>query len=71
MKELINTHKDLTHLTYSKLGIVKDLILDCLKQSKTTFYTRKQLKEIITQALKDGKVDKLDLHTDLVTSEKL
>jgi hypothetical protein len=27
VKELINTHKDLTNLTYSKLGIVKDLIL--------------------------------------------
>ena len=71
VKELINTHKDITNLTYSKLGIVKDLIVDCIRESRTTFYTRKQLKDLITKALKDGKVDKLDLHKDLVASEKL
>jgi len=71
IKELVNIHKDLTNLTYSKLGIVKDLIVDCIKGSRTAFYTRRQLKDLITKALKDGKVDKLDLHKDLVESERL
>ncbi|HRN47180.1 MAG TPA: hypothetical protein PKW69_04025 [Niabella sp.] len=70
-KELISNHKDLTNLTYTKLGIVKDLIVDCIKTNKTTLYTRKQLKDIIKKAIKDGKVNKLDLHQDLVATEKL
>lgn len=71
VKELINTHRDLNNLTYSKLGIVKDLNVDSIKDNRTTFFTKKQLKELITKALEDGRVDKLELHQDLVASEKL
>lgn len=70
-KELINSHKDLTNLTYYKLGIVKDLILDGIKKNRTLLYTRKQLKDLIKKAINEGKVNKLELHQDLVASEKL
>lgn len=71
VKDLINNHKDLTNLTYSKLGVVKDLILDCIKENNTKLYTKKQLQVIIKKALADGVLNKIDLHADLIASEKL
>ena len=72
VKELVDTHKDLTKLTYSKLGVVKDLILDCIKDGKSTRrYTKSQLKKIINQAISDNKIAKDDLPIELVSSERL
>ena len=71
VKDLVNTYKDLTNLTYEKLGIVKDLIVDSIKDERATFYTKKKLQEIIKKALNEGIVNKVDLNQDLILSEKL
>lgn len=66
---LKNTHKDISNLTYKKLGIVKTLILESINSEH--FTTKKQLKVIIKKALQEGKVDIDSLNEKLVENEKL
>ena len=68
---LKNTHKDISKLTYRRLGIIKDLIIEQLKNDDETFFTKSQLKEILKKAIHEGKVSKDSLNPDLVKNEKL
>jgi hypothetical protein len=71
VESLKDTHKNISKLTYSRLGIVKDLILDSLKDHEETFFTKAKLTKILNEAIKNGKVDKNTLNTELVKKEKL
>jgi hypothetical protein len=71
VKDLADTHKDLTNLTYSKLGVVKDLIIDCITTERTRFFTKKQLTDLVKKALTDGRINKADLNQKLVEAAKL
>jgi len=69
--DLKNAHKDLTKLTYFRLGIIKDLIIERLVESEETFFTKAQLKGILKKAILNGKVDVNLLNQELIEKEKL
>lgn len=70
---LKNTHRDITNLTYTRLGIVKNIVLGCLAEdpNKETFITRAKLKVLLKNAIENGKVSKSDLNEELIQNEKL
>ncbi len=71
VKSLISTHRDISQLNYKKLGQIKNLILDCISTNKIALFTKKQQKDILTDALTNGKLNLGDLNTELVEREKL
>lgn len=71
VQNLKKAHRDISNLTYSRLGIVKNLILDCLANDKETFITKSKLKAFLKKAIADGKVNKADLNQELVENESL
>ena len=71
VEDLVNTHKDIEKLTYSKLGVLKDLILERLETDKYRLFSIDQLREILKKAIEDGRVDITRLNEDFVKNEKL
>lgn len=71
VESLKDTHKNISKLTYSRLGIVKYLILNSLVKNEETFFTKAKLKKILKDAITKGKLDKNDLNSDLIQNEKL
>ncbi|MBS1774732.1 MAG: hypothetical protein JSS64_00440 [Bacteroidetes bacterium] len=73
VESLKNNHRDIANLTYNRLGIVKNIILDCLAEdtNKEAFFTRAKLKVLLKKAIDDGKVNKEDLNKELIENEKL
>ena len=71
ISDLINKHCDIEQLTYTKLGKVKDLIIDSIKTEKIGFITKRQLKTILIEAIGEGKLDKEKLNPELIQNEKL
>lgn len=67
-KFLRDTHRDIANLTYSRLGKVKDIILNCLESESENYriFTRKDLKLILQTAITEGKVDKDNLNQELL-----
>jgi hypothetical protein len=66
---LKKTHNDISNLTYKKLGIVKDIILDSIKDEQ--FFSKRQLKDLIKSAIEDGKIEKQNLNAEFLINEKL
>lgn len=56
ISEYKNLHFDIRQLTYNGLGIIKDLVLDCLRNERCRTITKKSLKELL---IKSTEVDKL------------
>lgn len=71
IEDLVSSHRDIEKLTYSRLGTVKDLILDCIKSDEYALFTRKQIKDLVKSAIKDGILIKDNLNPELVLNEKL
>ncbi len=73
IESLKNTHRDITNLTYTRLGIVKNLVRDFLAEDpdRETFFTRAKLKELLKKAIDTGKVNKYNLNEELIQNEKL
>ncbi len=71
VSELVETHLDISELTYKKLGIVKSIVLDSIKSKQSSSFSRKQLKELITEAISGGRLKKESLNENLVKKEKL
>jgi hypothetical protein len=61
VKDLNNTHYDLSELTYDKLGIIADHISDGFKQNKILEYRRRELKLILTEAIENKRLESSDL----------
>ncbi len=69
--DLKKTHNDISNLTYIKLGIVKNLILDSIKIEKSSFFTKSQLKNLMKNAISEGRLQKSNLNDELIENEKL
>jgi len=54
IQDLIDSHRDLSELTYSKIGIIKDHIVERIRNDHIKRYTRSDLKKIINAAIEKG-----------------
>lgn len=59
IEELAKTHRDLAELTFSKIGTIKDHIVERIRTEHLKRYTKGSLKKLIQVAIKEGKL-KLD-----------
>ncbi len=57
VKKLKDTHFHMVDLTYKKLGIVARHIVEKFKEKKVLRYTRKELKDILKNAINENKLD--------------
>lgn len=64
-------HRDISNLTYTKLGIIKDIILESIRKNDSNFLTKVQLRKLIKEAIESGKLLKEKLNPELVENEKL
>lgn len=73
VESLKKNHRDITNLTYSRLGVVKSLILESIEEykGKEMFITKAKLKSFLKKAIEDGKVDKTVLNKELIENENL
>jgi len=62
---LIETHRDIAELTFTKLGQVKDHIVQRIRNQKLKRYTVSSLKKILTNAINDGLLQKEDLNESI------
>ena len=69
VESLKQLHFDLEGLNYKLLGGVSDLIIKSFKEERVKRYTRGQLKKILENAIKLGKLNGKDLNTSVL--EKL
>jgi hypothetical protein len=58
---LINTHIDLTKLTYFKIGLIAETIFNTISNGKIKRYTKGEIKKLINTAIQDGLVKKEQL----------
>ncbi len=56
-----SAHRDLTDITYSKLGIIKDCIIKAIRKDLLKRFTRSKLKSILIKAIENGKLNPEDL----------
>lgn len=68
---LKNLHRDISQLTYSKLGIIKTLIIEFLEKNDDHFFSRADLKKLLKSAIDEGIVKIEDLNKELIKNEKL
>ena len=59
--DLVKTHFVLAGLTYSKLGIIANHIVDMFIGNKVKRYTRDDLRSLLNKAIDDGRLNKEDL----------
>jgi len=59
---LIEAHRDIAELTFTKLGQVKEHIVQRIRNQKLKRYTVSSLKKILTNAINDGLLKKEDLN---------
>jgi len=64
-------HRDLTELTYPKLGTVAEIIIKCIKENKRINYSRKTIKEMLHNSLNNGKIKREKLSEKLIKDLKL
>jgi hypothetical protein len=69
--DLVKKHRNISDLSYKKLGIIKDLILDCINNDKCHLFSRQQIKILVMNAIESGKLQKEKLNDKLVANEKL
>jgi hypothetical protein len=61
IEELAKTHRDIADLTFSKIGIIKDHIVERIRTKHLRRYTKGTLKKLIKDAIEDGKLKLEDL----------
>lgn len=71
VEDLVKKHKNISNLSYSSLGLMKNIILDCISSNKVNTITRAQQKELVVSAIENGRLMKDALNSNLVTKEKL
>ena len=69
VKDLANTHIDLSNLFYTELGIIACHIADKFRQGKVKRYRKKRLKEILKEAIQKKRLKTTALEDAI--SEKL
>lgn len=63
---LKNSHRDISELTYTKIGKVKDVVLDCLKNNRFKSVTKGELKKLLADAISKKQLSFEDLHENIV-----
>lgn len=63
---MVESHRNIADLTYSKLGFVKDIIVDKLKNNQTKHYTKSDLKKLILNAIEVGLIQQTALKASLL-----
>lgn len=58
-------HRDIIKLNYSSLGTMANIIIDHIRHSKWVRFRVKEIKALILDGIRDGKVQVEDLHEDL------
>lgn len=53
VKSLVETHRDISELKYSNIGILAKYIHECVSQGKTVKFTKSEIKAIIAKAIRD------------------
>lgn len=61
VKSLVETHRDVTDLSYTKLGHVKEHLVQRIRVDKIKRYTASSIKKILSKALSDGLIKREDL----------
>jgi hypothetical protein len=61
VNDLVDTHKDLSNLTYSKLGIISTHIVDRIHADQLRRFTKKSLKDILNKAIEEQRLNRDDL----------
>ena len=60
-----NRHLDVGDLDYESLGHMADIIIESIRQDRSKRFTKSQLKHILAQGIRDGKILKSDLGPDV------
>jgi hypothetical protein len=61
VEDLKNTHFDIVHLTYARLGIMANHIVQSFRNNKVKRYTRDDLIGLLNNAIENGRLKKEDL----------
>ncbi len=59
--KLAQNHRDLAELTFSKIGSIKDYIVERIRTDNLRRYTKGSLKKLIQLAIKEGTIELDDL----------
>jgi|SRR5690554_2767939 len=65
VKSLIEAHRDIAELSFTKLGQVKEHIVQRIRNQKLKRYTVSSLKKILTNAINEGLLKKEDLNESI------
>lgn len=65
IEELKNLHRDLSGLTYSKLGKIKNHIVERIRNDRIRRYTKVKLKKLLLDAIQNGKLKIEDLNDSI------
>lgn len=65
VENLINAHRNISDLTFSKLGEVKNHIVERIRKKKLKRYTVGSLKRLLNTAIENGILKKDDLKEDV------
>jgi len=65
IEEYKNLHRDLAELTFSKLGKIKDHIVERIRNDKIKRYTKGKLKKMLLEAIDCGKIKLDDLNDSI------
>lgn len=57
----VNSHRDLSNLTFTKLGFIKDHIVERIRENKLKRFTKGTLIKMLKQAIDDGILQLIDL----------
>lgn len=61
VESLVEAHRDIADLTFSKMGSVKDHIVERIRNNHIKRFTVGSLKKLIKKAIEDGLIKKEDL----------
>jgi hypothetical protein len=65
-QDLINSHRNISDLDYTSLGVLKNIIVDEFKKDRVIRYTRKQLITLIRNAITTGRLIRTSLKPDVL-----
>lgn len=66
IEDLKDKHYDILELKHSSLGTISDVIINQLNKNRVLKFSRSQVKALINTAIKDNRLSKEQLNTELV-----
>jgi hypothetical protein len=67
-RKFVERHYDVCDLDYDSLGRFSLVIVDCLRKESIVRFTHKQLKDLVRQAVADGRVAIEDLNKNVASA---